>query len=882
MRVNRITSMAVAVGLGFATVSNSGVAAAAPTSEASSEETTTRPSEATESTSSPTTAQSSPTTPATTAPVPTTTSEVESTTPAPASAETSPATAAADAPATPTIPPTATSQQAPPIVTPETATSPLSTTTTMPPSTTTPATTSAPPSVAAAPTPPTTVTSAPTTTTVAQAAPQRAAARVASTPVVSPQPTVIPDNPIAALVTIPATIIAVVPKLLAAVVASFAAPIPGAPAPTPLPWVLLAIVRREFLNGRPDIRPTVSAPDASGLITISLPKTDDDGDELVYTASVGSKGTVVRNADGHSFTYTPNPGQTGTDSVRITANDATTPHIHGLSGLLYALSFGRLGDSGHTSTADVTVALNTPPAVTVSAGRPDTTTGAVTVSVVATDADGDTLTITPSGGKSGTTFSTPVIVDETTGTYQFTYTPAGRVRHAASAEDAAGEALLDGIRVTVNDGHGGTVIRPVGVAVSPSNTAPQAISTKDVAVDATTGVVTGTIVATDADGDTLVFGGSGPTGRGSVVVNSDGSFVYTPSQNDRYGAAITPEDDVDTVTVTIRDGHGAIVSADLSVTVAPLTVSGDPAAAEKGSKAAFLAAAQERTMAQTELRASLDQLAPNMSSIDTEILLVQVAVALRDAETAGDTSAVKDQQKRKEQLRERLALSEIEYDRLDTLALRVDSADRRIQYTIGSYFNALAATIAPSLQTAGAINYRPVLSRIVTTTDLDTGVVRGKITFVDRDGEALTYWAGVVRAPGFDAQPIALNTSTGEFTFTPISGTRPKTLQIDVRATDPRGGTSFASATIDYTARTNLVSGPGASGSSIDGKTTTTSFSRTQTDAELIAAKEAAIDDAVERITTLQGDLGSAMASIETFIEEERARSAARLSQATP
>ena len=91
------------------------------------------------------------------------------------------------------------------------------------------------------------------------------------------------------------------------------------------------------------------------------------------------------------------------------------------------------------------------------------------------------------------------------------------------------------------------------------------------------------------------------------------------------------------------------MSADLSVTVAPLSVTGDPAAAEKGSKAAFLAAAQERTMAQTELRASLDQLAPNMSSIDTEILLVQVAVALRDAETAGDTSAVQDQQKRKEE-----------------------------------------------------------------------------------------------------------------------------------------------------------------------------------------------------------------------------------------
>ena len=278
-------------------------------------------------------------------------------------------------------------------------------------------------------------------------------------------------------------------NLVTTVLASFVTPAPGTPAEPPLLWAVLAYVRRQFFNETPTITPTVSKPDALGNITISLSETDADGDRLMYSATDGNKGNVLFNADGHSFTYVPHEGQIGTDTVAITATDATNPHIHGLPGLINALSFGLLGDSGHTTKTSVTVQLNTPPTLSASPGTPDQATGKLTVTVVATDPDQNPLTPSVTQPAAGTgAVSAPVLVDATTGTY----TPSDTARHTVSADTATDTDKFDSFTVSVSDGHGASLSRTVEVTIAPDNDAP-AFSTVTTTTDVFTGKVTGTV-----------------------------------------------------------------------------------------------------------------------------------------------------------------------------------------------------------------------------------------------------------------------------------------------------------------------------------------------------------------------------------------------------
>ncbi len=55
--------------------------------------------------------------------------------------------------------------------------------------------------------------------------------------------------------------------------------------------------------------------------------------------------------------------------------------------------------------------------------------------------------------------------------------------------------------------------------------------------DATSGVVTGTVIGFDADGDGLTYSGSTTTAKGAVVVSADGAITYSPNDIARRIAA---------------------------------------------------------------------------------------------------------------------------------------------------------------------------------------------------------------------------------------------------------------------------------------------------------------------------------------------------------
>lgn len=81
-----------------------------------------------------------------------------------------------------------------------------------------------------------------------------------------------------------------------------------------------------------------------------------------------------------------------------------------------------------------------------------------------------------------------------------------------------------------------------------------------------TGVITGRVNAVDPDGDPLTFSAPPVTGRGSVAVAPDGTFVYTPSPEARAGAVL---DTTDLFTVTVADPFGGVLDVPVTVAVIP-------------------------------------------------------------------------------------------------------------------------------------------------------------------------------------------------------------------------------------------------------------------------------------------------------------------------
>ena len=110
---------------------------------------------------------------------------------------------------------------------------------------------------------------------------------------------------------------------------------------SPAPWMLLAWVRREFLNQSPTVAYTPGNNEqTSGLVFGDVGGEDADGDALTYTL-VGSPvngGRVVLNPVTGTFAYRPTNAMAevgGTDRFTVVVSDeASGLHLHGPAGLL--------------------------------------------------------------------------------------------------------------------------------------------------------------------------------------------------------------------------------------------------------------------------------------------------------------------------------------------------------------------------------------------------------------------------------------------------------------------------------------------------------------------------------------------------------------------
>ncbi|MFM9034927.1 MAG: Ig-like domain-containing protein, partial [Mycobacterium sp.] len=349
---------------------------------------------------------------------------------------------------------------------------------------------------------------------------------------------------------------------------------PVGPPESPAVWTALAAARREI--GRPEPpRPAATffmaralgpnqppvirsvnvgtpAP-GTGVVSGTVIATDPNRDKIAYRATTSSKGAVAITNTG-LFTYTPTaaarhaaakvgaPADAKSDTVTVTVTDARR--------------------AATSTTARVQILpRNSVPVASAAVGTPSAATGAVTGSVQTTDSDGDV----PSYALSATATKGTVTLNAATGA--FTYTPTAPARHKAAAISATAADRSDTFTVRVSDGYGGQAVVPVTVSVGPRNTAPVASSVVG-KPDPLTGLVRGTVTATDADKDTLSYTASAAA-NGTVALGAAGAFTYTPSPAARTSARNSATVLTDSFTVTVNDGHGGTAAVRISATVAP-------------------------------------------------------------------------------------------------------------------------------------------------------------------------------------------------------------------------------------------------------------------------------------------------------------------------
>jgi VCBS repeat-containing protein len=281
---------------------------------------------------------------------------------------------------------------------------------------------------------------------------------------------------------------------------------------------------------------------------------DVDGDAVTYALGTNaSNGNVVVNANG-TFTYTPNANFNGPDSFTFTLSDG-----HGGSNTYnYDVTVTPVNDAptsspGSNSTAEDTALSATLPA--------------------ATDVDGDSITY--SLGANAANGNVVVNADGT-----FTYTPNANFNGS------------DCFTFTVSDGHGGSNTYSYGLTVTPVNDAPVgAGDSYSTAEDTALTIAAPGVLVNDSDVDGNALNSVLVTGpaHGSLTLNADGSFTYTPAFN--YNGP-------DSFTYTPNDGStdGNTVTVNLNVTPvndAPTSANGSNSTQEDTALSASLPAASD-------------------------------------------------------------------------------------------------------------------------------------------------------------------------------------------------------------------------------------------------------------------------------------------------
>src|SRR5438067_1880798 len=270
---------------------------------------------------------------------------------------------------------------------------------------------------------------------------------------------------------------------------------------------------------------------------LTLTASDVDGDALTYSIVSGpSQGALSGAAP--NVTYTPAANYNGPDSFTFKANDGTVDS----AAATVSITVTAVDDAPVANAQSVTTAEDTAKAITLTAS----------------DVDGDALTYSIVSGPSHGSLSGAAP--------NVTYTPAANYNGR------------DSFTFKANDGTADSAAATISITVTAVNDAPvaanDAYSTNE---DTALNVAAAGVLANDSDvdGDALTAVLVGAPAHGSVTLNANGSFTYTPAANYNGSDSFTYKandgalnSNVATVAIAINAVNDAPVANAQSVTTA--------------------------------------------------------------------------------------------------------------------------------------------------------------------------------------------------------------------------------------------------------------------------------------------------------------------------
>lgn len=442
-------------------------------------------------------------------------------------------------------------------------------------------------------------------------------------------------------------------------------------------------------------------------VTGTLTATDAENDPITFAegATAETNGTVAILPDG-SFTFTPTANFNGTATFSYVANDGSGNSLEG--------------------TVNVTVtAVNDAPVADPQGITTVTEDTAFNGTLTASDADDDTLTfsaglVTPTNG---------TLTINPGGT--FTYTPNANFNGA------------DAFSFKVNDGSVDSPEALVTLLVNAVNDAPVANA---VTINATEDTVfTGTLTATDAEGDPLTFSaGTVAAANGTVTINPDGSFTYTPNAN--FSG---------TDSFSFKANDGAADSAEATVTVNVAAVADVPVA-------------NPQSITVTEDVAFSGTLTGTDADGDALTFSAGTVAAAHGTVTINPGGTF-------------TYTPNANFSGTDSFSFKVndgtsDSAEATVSVTVT------------------AVNDLPVVTSATISTTEDTAV-NGTLTATDAEGDALTFSAGTVAAAN---GTVTINPD-GSFTYTPNANFN-GTDSFSFKANDGTGDSAQGTITVNVSA----------------------------------------------------------------------------------
>lgn len=391
-------------------------------------------------------------------------------------------------------------------------------------------------------------------------------------------------------------------------------------------------------------------------------------------------------------------------------------------------------------------------------GLPGWRTGTVTGHVFGFDPDRNPLTYSVSTPPAKGT----AVIDAQG---RLVYAPTEEARHAAARADATDADKTDLLVVTADDGRGGTRTFEMTVRVRPENERPVAVGSIG-RPDKTTGTISGVVSALDSDGDALMYTVSETT-KGTVVVNSDGTFVYTPTNAAEQGVWREP------FRITVSDGHGGAeevdfppqnirLERDVTITNTPPTVWSHTSAATRAG------AVTGRVFGYDREGNPLTYSVSTMPAKGTVVMNTRGTLTYLPNAEARHAAARPDA---------------TEADKSDSFIVHVDDGNggvRNLEVTV-------------KIRSA---NSAPVAVGSVGSPDPATGQIRGVVSALDTDGDVLSYKVSET------SRGSVVVAQDGSFTYTPtrvpVAGRGVVREPITVTVYDGHGGSDDVTFPVQY------------------------------------------------------------------------------------